>query len=357
MPTPDVPSWATLPTPTPTFPLTFQTSPAGPSSPAESASASSGARRVPRRRYPQEVYDLLTQYYENVTAYPTKAERIAFVEQVKKIPGGEDYTQEKMNAYFAGKRTNQGMTKKSLPASDQPRAAHPPPKHAKQPPRLPLPERKPSLNTAQILYPSLITDPSILPKLDILLDDTPSPPLDVAKIWASRLGSNVQLNDIITYADLRLARMRRGDPPIMHSQLPTPDSSISPEPLSTPTSPVVETSWGKPAVKEEFEDELESEDDLEHEVRTELVPQTEAASDPHIMYIADKLYKALFPPSAPQTNGVQPPKTYKDLGRWFQEQQSAGLSFESTAKPPVRHAPAPTPDRRPSHPSGGRSLA
>lgn len=49
----------------------------------------------------------------------------------------------------------------------------------------------------------------------------------------------------------------------MHSQLPTPDSSISPEPLSTPTSPVVETSWGKPAVKEEFEDELESEDELE----------------------------------------------------------------------------------------------
>lgn len=62
-----------------------------------------------------------------------------------------------------------------------------------------------------VVYPSLITDPSILPKLDILLDDTPSPPLDVAKIWASRLGSNVQLNDIITYADLRLARMRRGD--------------------------------------------------------------------------------------------------------------------------------------------------
>lgn len=62
-----------------------------------------------------------------------------------------------------------------------------------------------------VVYPSLITDPSILPKLDILLEDTPSPPLEVAKIWASRLGGNVQLNDIITYADLKLARMRRGD--------------------------------------------------------------------------------------------------------------------------------------------------
>lgn len=152
------------------------------------------------------------------------------MEQVKCIPGGEDYTQEKMYAYFAGKRTSQGMTKKSIPPSDQPPAAHHPQKHAIQSMRPPSPQRKPSLNTAQIckpcrnadgpsalnvlrfvVYPSLITDPSILPKLDILLDDTPSPPLDVAKIWASRLGSDVQLNDIMTYADLRLARMRRGD--------------------------------------------------------------------------------------------------------------------------------------------------
>ncbi len=49
----------------------------------------------------------------------------------------------------------------------------------------------------------------------------------------------------------------------MHSQLPTPDSSISPEPLSTPTSPVVETSWGTAEVKEELEDELESEEEEE----------------------------------------------------------------------------------------------
>ncbi len=67
------------------------------------------------------------------------------------------------------------------------------------------------MNRVFVVYPSLITDPSILLKLDVLLDETPSPSLDVAKIWATRLGSEVQLNDIITYGDLRLARMRRGD--------------------------------------------------------------------------------------------------------------------------------------------------
>ncbi|KAI0326142.1 hypothetical protein GY45DRAFT_150705 [Cubamyces sp. BRFM 1775] len=197
-------------------------------------------------------YVMRTDYYNNVSKYPTRGEFENLVAQIKTIPGCEDYNADKAYTYFAGKRQAKGDTggkaKKQGQAKNQPKSQQ--------------------STSAEILYPSLANEKSALAKLDVLLTETPDPTDDIVKIWAARIGKGVWPEDIKTYAALRRAKRPSEDPPprapsTTASQLPTPESSISPEPHSAPTSPVVESSWGKVEIEEDVKDQLVSDDEDE----------------------------------------------------------------------------------------------
>ncbi|KAI0676501.1 hypothetical protein C8Q78DRAFT_26500 [Trametes maxima] len=195
----DAPGWTPLPLPSPG---------AGPSQPtvgilslpSTSATPSAGARpstgrNAPRKRLPQEAYELLTDYYDNVNQYPQRSECIMLADRIRKMPGCDDYTPDKVKQYFGTKRYTKGNTRArtGTKPSGQPRDVKPQ-----------VAQHQAFVNSAHILYPSLASEPSILSKLDILLSETPDPTPNVAQIWASRLA--VVAADIITYAELRRAQ-------------------------------------------------------------------------------------------------------------------------------------------------------
>ena len=47
-------------------------------------------------------------------------------------------------------------------------------------------------------------------KLDVLLGEVPDPSLEVAEIWAERLGTGTSAQDIVSYAQARQS-LARGD--------------------------------------------------------------------------------------------------------------------------------------------------
>ncbi|KAI0656894.1 hypothetical protein C8Q70DRAFT_935249 [Cubamyces menziesii] len=189
----DAPSWTPLP-PRNLHPSlsTFivQHQPVLPASASSSAGPRSG-RTGGRRRYPQEAYDILSDYYTNVNKYPTKQELQNLVAQITVIPGCEDYNTDKAYAYFAGKRQQNGDTRAKIKKQGR----------AQQQPNQPQPP-----TSAEILYPTLVNEMSVLAKLDVLLTETPHPTDDVVKIWATRIGNGVWPEDIKTYAALKRAR-------------------------------------------------------------------------------------------------------------------------------------------------------
>ncbi|KAI0366804.1 hypothetical protein BV20DRAFT_981717 [Pilatotrama ljubarskyi] len=301
--------------------------------PTPSASLCTGARggrNAPRKRYPQEVYDILTDYYNNVTKNPKRYERESLAMRIKCLPGCADYTQEKVQHYFAGKRQAEKHKAQSQAQTQKP------------------PVQPGSSTSGHILYPSLVNDPSVLPKLDVLLNETPNPSLVVANIWASRLGGGVLMGDIITYAELRRAQERpesatRVVVPSSRSQLPTPESSTSPEPHSTPTSPVVETSWGKVEQVDEVKHELESEYEDDESVEPKFDPGATHIPDARLHVIAEELNKALTMPPSPIGEHARPPKTFEDLSQWFKQQHAATAFLESIGRtnPAARKPPLP----------------
>ncbi|KAI0350825.1 hypothetical protein OH77DRAFT_1524519 [Trametes cingulata] len=322
----DAPGWTPLPLMTASTPakdLAVHTQ----LIPTPSASAGTGART--RKRLAQEAYDILTEYYNTVTKNPKKQQRIELAERVRRIPGCEDYTPDNVLSYFAGKR--QGEKRK---AQSRTQAQSSP--------------AQPGASSGHILYPTLVNDPAVLPKLDVLLRETPNPSMVVASIWAGRLGGGVLPRDIMTYADLRRAQELPEDKPRIpssRSQLPTPESSTSPEPHSTPTSPVVETTWGKVEPADDVKDELESdneEDELEPE-ETKYQSGAEHISGPPLHLIAEELNRALFMPPSPAAEPSRPPKTFKDLSQWFKDQEAPTAFLESIGRlhPTARKPPPP----------------
>ncbi|KAJ8502317.1 hypothetical protein ONZ51_g63 [Trametes cubensis] len=243
-----------------------------------------------------------TDYYTNVNKYPTKQELQNLVAQITVIPGCEDYNTDKAYAYFAGKRQQNGDTRAKIKKQGR----------AQQQPNQPQPP-----TSAEILYPTLVNEMSVLAKLDVLLTETPHPTDDVVKIWATRIGNGVWPEDIKTYAALKRARRPSEDaavqPPRPHamsttaSHLPTPESSISPEPHSTPTSPVVESSWGKVELEEDVKDQLVSDEEDEPSAtltQNEVQPGPQPIPGPSLTLIADELRKALYAP--PEDSWTKP---------------------------------------------------
>ncbi|KAI0631062.1 hypothetical protein C8Q77DRAFT_180994 [Trametes polyzona] len=327
--------------------------PAAPPPPLSATPSVRGARK----RYPQAVYDIFTEYYNNVNPRPSFTECATLADRARRIKGAEDCTADKVQAYF---KTKYKRTRKpGDPPASSGRSAY-------MPHQINAPQ-----SASDILYPTLLTDPSILANIRVLLHETPKPKADVAKIWASRLGRGVYYKDIITYAKLRLAREEPGNPTMrLHtsppSQLPTPESSTSPEPRSTPTSPVVETSWGKTESDEDVKDELdesdyESEEEEEvDEAETKWQPPKEEAPvpDPRAALIADALYKGLTkPPPSPTAPNGRPPKTIKELCQWFKEQECLSLpNYDAPGKQPAQEAPGTPTMRCPQSPRS-RTLA
>ena len=46
----------------------------------------------------------LLGFFDDVTEYPTKLQKAALAKEISRLPGCEDYTYEKVQAYFKGKR-------------------------------------------------------------------------------------------------------------------------------------------------------------------------------------------------------------------------------------------------------------
>ncbi|KAL7277350.1 hypothetical protein ACG7TL_009209 [Trametes sanguinea] len=249
----EAPSWT---------PLSMMSASMGPAplSPTEQSPSARPGRYAQRRRYPSAAYDLLIEFYDNhPTKYPKKDELELLAARIRALPRCEDYTAEKASTYIAGRRQNKG---------DAVRGRGP---------------KASASSSAQILYPSLANHASVVAKLDVLLNETPEPSAELARIWANRLGRGVAPEDILTYADLKRIQRDHGNSagpprqrdhsnsaglprvPTASSQLPTPESSTSPEPHSTPTSPVVETSWGKVDSEDEVKDELQDDEIDEYE--------------------------------------------------------------------------------------------
>ncbi|KAI0819404.1 hypothetical protein BC628DRAFT_1423810 [Trametes gibbosa] len=332
MQTSEAPSWTPLrltslgAVPAPESPSSSSTNP-----PSALTGAWASRTGAPRKRCPQAVYDILSAYFYDVNQYPTKEERIKLAEQVSRIRGAEDYTQEKVQHYFMGKRQS-NAAKASRKAAQSQAASQ---AHSPAPPPGPP-------SSAHILYPSLASDPSVIPKLDVLLRDTPEPSPTVLKIWAGKLGQGVLTEDITTYAELRRAERRPGKVYVRSpSQLPTPESSTSPEPLVSPTSP------------SDFESDSE-------EVKPKLVPPSEKIvprTDPRIVLIANELHEALSTPPSPPREGETPPKSFAELSRWFQAQKPEVASVESHGKPRTRQWPDAATKTPPQATLGGRTLA
>ncbi|OSD01456.1 hypothetical protein PYCCODRAFT_1436386 [Trametes coccinea BRFM310] len=314
----EAPSWT---------PLSMMSASMGPAplmSPAEQSPSARPGRYAQRRRYPSAAYDLLIDFYDNhPTKYPKKYELELLAARIRALPGCEDYTAEKASTYIAGRRQNKGDAVRGR----GPKAA--------------------ASSSAQILYPSLANHASVVAKLDVLLNETPEPSAELARIWANRLGRGVAPEDILTYADLKRIQRRHGNSagpprvPVASSQLPTPESSTSPEPHSTPTSPVVETSWGKVDSEDEVKDELQD-DEYEEEIAS---PEQ---YDPRCVLVAEEFSKALGLPTPNPGDGTSMPKSFADLTKWFREQTAATSLLDTLGKPNSQQQSTPL------KPSGGR---
>ncbi|RPD75488.1 hypothetical protein L226DRAFT_45866 [Lentinus tigrinus ALCF2SS1-7] len=322
------------------------------SSASNGATASASSRRG--RRLPREATEILMGFYNTVSTRPKKDQRIALAEQIARIPGYEDYNEQKVSNYFAYRRN-----------ADKTRTA-----------------RAGPTTSAQILYPSLIRHPDILPAVDACLKDIPEPSPAIAELMATRIGHGAKFGDILAYAQLRreqsgtpppppptapsvstgpsachpypspgslryvqqppapnalqnhqyppapgvqifksglrLPPFERSALPPPRSQLPTPASSTSPE----PRSPVVANRWGKVEVEadddEDVKDELCSDDEevLGTEEGSEQPP--EVSMQHRLHDLAGDLQQSL---SSLQSCSA-PPKTFAELAGWLKQQDT-----------------------------------
>ncbi|KAI0739050.1 hypothetical protein C8Q80DRAFT_1275233 [Daedaleopsis nitida] len=355
----------------PSTPTSATTSPVTQDAPTPAHAAQNAHKR--KRRLPEEAYYMLREFYINVTAYPKKPDRIQLAERIRQLPGCDDYTEQQVAQYFAGRR--QGDRGRTQQAASRVGG---------------------SLTSAHILYPSLVRDPKILKMLDVLLLEMPEPTLDVAVIWAERIGWGAKAADIVTYANLRHAQkgqalaavpangsnpstantadgsrsalatapaasqatrtlswqlpiapnpsasgalalprlppFQRSPPPSVQppralSHLPTPASSKSPE----PRSPVVgKTVPSKLAVVDQLEDEdedmkdqLMDTSDEEMEGEGEVVPEASSSYQTHADAIATELRDALSKPLEYPAGGV--PKTYAEFSRWMSQNPAPSI--------------------------------
>ncbi|RPD56029.1 hypothetical protein L227DRAFT_291847 [Lentinus tigrinus ALCF2SS1-6] len=324
------------------------------SSASNGATASASSRRG--RRLPREATEILMGFYNTVSTRPKKDQRIALAEQIARFPGYEDYNEQKVSNYFAYRRN-----------ADKTRTA-----------------RAGPTTSAQILYPSLIRHPDILPAVDACLKDIPEPSPAIAELMATRIGHGAKFGDILAYAQLR--REQSGTPPpppptapsppapnALHnhqypsapgvqifksglrlppfersalppprSQLPTPASSTSPE----PRSPVVANRWGKVEVEadddEDVKDELYSDDEevLGTEEGSEQPP--EVSMQHRLHDLAGDLQHSL---SSLQSCSA-PPKTFAELAGWLKQQDTTSSavlgSISQGAYAPLGLNAAPT---------------
>ena len=157
-----------------------------------------------------------TDFFYRVDKYPTKEQRLQLVEQIRRVPNCEDYSMDKLQVYFSGKRqTHRHTTDEHLA---------PPPKGARKsrksathtisttltssasiraPLKLLLVDSQPTDGRFPSVYPSLVKDAIILPMLEVLLGEEPNPSHELAAIWADSVGHDIQTGDILTYARLR----------------------------------------------------------------------------------------------------------------------------------------------------------
>nr|VWO94508.1 Efflux pump membrane transporter [Ganoderma boninense] len=326
---------------------------AGPSSPVPppilngvpTASAATNSTRQHRNRLPKDAYKILRNFYNDVTSKPSKSQRIELAEKVRStVRGCEDYSSRDVSGYFTGRRKRKTTTDK---ARQEP-----------EPTALSASEASP----AQILYPSLAKGPTVIPRLEVLLEDDPDPSEEIAAIWAEQLRYHAKAKDILTFAKLRRARKLHSPTlppptfstmPPLHRLLPSsaprtqashlPTPSTSPEPTSLPTSPVVENTGiiGRIAadvsVKEEV-DELDSDSDMEldsdsdSEVEVPLsatVAHMPTAIPSHVQHdLVTSLQKVFSQPRPPPGgNDATAPRSFAQLSRWIGAQDQATTAF------------------------------
>ncbi|KAH9941608.1 uncharacterized protein BXZ73DRAFT_97998 [Epithele typhae] len=349
---------APAPAPSTSTSTSTSTPTAGPSGPTT-------AHDPPRDRLPKEAYSLLQRYYHTVSQYPASDEVERLSAQIRAMPGGERCTPERVSKYFFHKRYNMaskahaGHQHEHHPAPDAPALVPQPQVKAEKGTR----QKRNTVGTlgrttVGILYPSL-KDKRARSSVNVLLREVPDPELELAQIWAERIGYGAKGEDIVTYArHLRAAQAQqahqvRSEPyqqprsmqsGIMQNQMPqmtlkpfhatspslggphppTPETSTSPEPQTQPPSPIFDNVHPKKEEDDE-EDELYSDEETEYQpspVVPSKPPKQEYSytfpSGEHLRKLADDVHAALSQPTRPR-EGAQP-KTFAEMGEWLKQQ-------------------------------------
>ncbi|KAH8105928.1 hypothetical protein BXZ70DRAFT_1004225 [Cristinia sonorae] len=173
-----------------------------------------------QRRLPPEGVKVLREFYDTVSTHPTPAQAQVLLAEVLKIPSCSFYTLEKVKAWFINHRRQKEYKKETKPDVS----------------KADVPQMSSSLR--KTLYPSF-TKPRTIEHLHELHNMVPDPTEEVLAIWATRLEVNIE--DIKTWRKLSLNRNESkpditGDTnqPLGKRQLPTPQSTASPEPNEEP---------------------------------------------------------------------------------------------------------------------------
>ncbi|KZT65311.1 hypothetical protein DAEQUDRAFT_740752 [Daedalea quercina L-15889] len=175
------------------------------------------------KRITDEGYKLVDELYE-LTPYPSQAQKQDVYRRIVALPGCEHYKYDNINQKLAGMRKRDGISGSWAGQRQRQLTKN---THAVANPSTP----------EEILYPSLTQRPGITDALHILLKESPKPTRAEVRIWASRLG--VFEDDIHTWIQHQQEiQQKELQKLVISSQLPTPGSSCSPEPV-TPITPTV----------------------------------------------------------------------------------------------------------------------
>ncbi|KAI0739976.1 hypothetical protein C8Q80DRAFT_207019 [Daedaleopsis nitida] len=153
---------------------------------------------------PKTALDILRDHFENVSPNPSSAVQSDLSEQIKRaVPECHDLTSVQVSRIFARMRLRDKKdTMKAMLGPHRPKAAQ---------------------------NPNWKRGTRVVHKLNVLLDETPTPTLEVAQIWARALAGTMTAEDVISYAASR-SRTQRPEPGsgssvVRRSRRPSPQAA------------------------------------------------------------------------------------------------------------------------------------
>ncbi|KAI0739975.1 hypothetical protein C8Q80DRAFT_206944 [Daedaleopsis nitida] len=134
-----------------------------------------------RKRLPREAYDIMDDYFFNVSTWPSEPDRVELAKRLLRIAGCEHYTPAHVYSYFANKRLS---LRKRFPGRDNTDA-----------------ETNSRVKATGTSRPNVARTASgdIAATLDVLLSEQPNLSSEVMEIWARTLGNELTVEQILAY--------------------------------------------------------------------------------------------------------------------------------------------------------------